>query len=219
MSQPSGTQAPVVLSYLDLRKAVGIIGVALPFVLAIGKVISQGPGFQDSISSYYYTDMRNIFVGSLCAIGLFLMSCRGYDWRDRLAGTLACIFAVGVAFFPTTPSPDAPARQKCIGMAHLTFAALLFLTLAFFCIKLFTETDQETPTRQKLQRNIVYRICGYAILGCILFIAIFKLFLLNLLPQTLLVPPVFLFESLAILAFGVAWLIKGETLLKDQQQT
>ncbi len=79
MNQQSGPQDSLVLSYLTLRKAVGIIGCALPFVLVIGTAVLQGSGIQASISGYYYTDMRNVFVGSLCAIGIFLMSCRGYS--------------------------------------------------------------------------------------------------------------------------------------------
>ena len=81
MNQQSGSQDLLVLSYLELRKAVGIIGFALPFVLAFGKDLLQGPGIEGSISGYYYTDMRNVLVGSLCAIGVFLLSCRGYDLR------------------------------------------------------------------------------------------------------------------------------------------
>jgi hypothetical protein len=77
MNPQFGPQEPLVLSYLGLRKAVGIIGLALPFVLAFGKILLQSPGIQDSISAYYYTDMGNVFVGSLCAIGVFLMSTRG----------------------------------------------------------------------------------------------------------------------------------------------
>src|SRR6266852_8308761 len=91
MNPQPNPQDSLVLSYLGLRKAVGIIGFALPFVLAIA-----GPGIQGSISCYYYTDMRNVLVGSLCAIGVFLMSTRGYDLRDEIAGRLACVFAIGV---------------------------------------------------------------------------------------------------------------------------
>src|SRR5258708_1137366 len=98
----------LVMSYLGLRKAIGIIGLMLPFLLAIGNFFAQPllrdakplRGLQDSISHYYYTDMGNVFVGSLCAIGIFLLSYRGYEKHDRVAGTLACIFAVGVALFP-----------------------------------------------------------------------------------------------------------------------
>ena len=115
MSHDSGPQGFLVLSYLDLRKAVGIIGFALPFVLAFGKILLQGSGIQSSISGYYYTDMRNVFVGSLCAIGVFLMSTRGYDRKDEIAGILACVFAVGVALFPTTPDIGATSRDKLIG--------------------------------------------------------------------------------------------------------
>ena len=215
MNQPSSPQQTLVRSYLTLRKAVGIIGCALPFVLAFGKIISQGCGIQDSISCYYYTDMRNVFVGSLCAIGVFLMSCRGYDRRDEIAGIFACVFAIGVAFFPTTPCMDATSGHKLIGRLHLSFAALLFLTLAYFSLCLFTKTAPDgTPTPRKLQRNIVYCVCGWTILGCIFLMVVVAIPAVKTLVEPL--TPVFWLESLAIVAFGVAWLTKGETILKDQ---
>jgi hypothetical protein len=215
MNQQPGPQEPLVLSYLGLRKAVGMIGVALPFALAFGKLLLQGPGIQDSISGYYYTVMRNVFVGSLCAIGVFLMSCRGYDWKDEFAANLACVFAIGVALFPTTPYVGATSREEFIGKLHLSFAALLFLTFAYFSLALFTKTaPDKTPTRQKLQRNIVYRVCGYTVLACILLIAVVALTPVRYLVGRL--TPVFWLESAAIVAFGVSWLPKGETILKDQ---
>ena len=216
MNQQTDPQESLVLSYLSLRKAVGIIGVALPFVLVFGNMILKGPGIERSISSYYYTDLGNVFVGSLCAIGVFLLSTRGYDRRDRIAGYLACIFAVGVALFPTTPQRDATSPDKFIGILHYTFAALLFLTFAFFCLKLFTETDKKkSPTRRKLQRNNVYRVSGFVILACILLIVVVKLPAVKPLVERL--KPVFWLESLAVVTFGVAWLTKGEMILKDEE--
>jgi hypothetical protein len=214
MNQRSGPQDSLVLSYLGLRKAVGIIGFALPFVLAFGKILLQGPGIQSSVSGYYYTDMRNLFVGSLCAIGVFLMSTRGYEQKDEIAGRLACVFAIGVALFPTTPYMGATPRDNLIGTLHWSFAALLFLTLAYFSLALFTKTaPDKNPTRRKLQRNTVYRICGYSILGSIFFIVLVELPPVETLVERF--TPVFWLESLAVVAFGVSWLTKGETILKD----
>ena len=115
------TQAPdpLVISYLGLRKVVGIIGLALPFALAFGRIFLQGHGIEGSISCYYYTVMRNVLVGSLCAIGVFLMSCQGYDRKDEIAGYLASVFAIGVALFPTTPYMDATSQDKLVGTLHL----------------------------------------------------------------------------------------------------
>ena len=217
MNQQSRLQESLVLSYLSLRKAVGIIGVTLPFVLAFGNMILNGPGIEHSISYYYYTNMGNVFVGSLCAIGVFLLSTRGYDRRDRIAGYLGCIFAAGVAIFPTTPMGDATANQKIIGALHGTSAALLFLTLAFFCFVLFTQTDKTIPTRRKVQRNRVYRICGSIILACILLIVVVKLPAVKTAVEWL--KPVFWLESLAVITFGVAWLTKGEMILKDEESS
>jgi len=212
----STPQDPLVLSYLALRKAVGTIGFALPFVLAFGNMILlKRLVIESSISSYYYTGMGNVFVGSLCAIGVFLMSTRGYDRKDEIAGRLACAFAIGVALFPTTPYSDPTSKEKLIGSLHWSFAALLFLTLAYFCLALFTKTAPDRiPTRRKLQRNAVYRICGRTILASILLIGVLALPPVELLVQRF--TPNFWLESIAVVAFGVAWLTKGETILKDQ---
>src|SRR5262249_6593402 len=152
--QQSGPVSPLVLSYLALRTSVGIIGIALPFALAIGKIIFESAGLQSSISAYYYTDLRNVLVGSLCEIDVFLFSARGYDFNDQIAVRVAAIFAVGVAFIPTTPSSYPTHDDKISGGLHLGFAAALFLTLAYFSVFLFTKTDKPNPTKQKLQRNI-----------------------------------------------------------------
>jgi hypothetical protein len=214
MNEQSGPQDPLVLSYLGLRKAVGIIGFALPFVLVLGKFILQGWGIESSMSSYYYTDVGNVFVGSLCAIGVFLLSTRGYDRQDEIAGILACAFAVGVALFPTTPDSNASPAQSRIGAVHLTFAALLFLTLSYFSLVLFTKTAPGgAPTPKKLQRNIVYKVCGYTMLVCILLMAMVAIPALHAVVGRL--SPRFWLESVAVVAFGTAWLVKGETILKD----
>ena len=78
---------PVVLSYYTMRRMVGFIALALPFALAAGSILAAllgsghlpHPLLQRSISDYYYTPMRDIYVGSLCAIAAFLACSRGYD--------------------------------------------------------------------------------------------------------------------------------------------
>jgi hypothetical protein len=203
----------LVLSYLRLRKAIGIIGISLPFVLAIGKLIFSDPGIENSISAYYYTVMRDVFVGSLCAIAVFLISYRGYERIDEIAGKIAASFALGTALLPTAPA-NASELQVVIGGLHFAFALGFFLTLSFFAIVLFRKTNpNKPPTINKLKRNIVYTVCGYGILACIILIL-----LISFLPSNssiLRLSPVFWLEALAIVLFGISWFVKGEAILKD----
>ncbi len=206
----------LVIGYMTLRKAIGLLGTSLPFVLSLGAFILFHTGIQASMSSYYHTGMRDVFVGALCAIGVFMVSYRGYERQDDAAGDLACVFAVGVALFPTTLRGELTALD-IVGTLHLMFAALFFLTLAYFSLFLFTKTDPtKTPTRRKLQRNQVYRACGYTLLASIALI-----FLLSFLPlestQALSTyHPVYWLESLGVVAFGISWLTKGEAMLGDK---
>jgi uncharacterized membrane protein len=217
MDKTSGSQRPFVLSYVSLRRSVGIIGMALPLVLIFGRIILESPGILDSISAYYYSVMRDVFVGSLCAIAVFLFSYR-YEIQDDIAGNLAGVFAIGVALFPVVPQVNNPTpQQMMIGWLHLLFAACFFSTLAYFAIVLFRKTDQnEKPTRQKQrsrkqQRDIIYLCCGIAIIVCLVLIIV-----VQFLPGNLWLHPVFWLETLAIMAFGVSWFVKGETILRDK---
>lgn len=213
MARARTRKDPVVLSYLALRKAVGAIALALPFALAVPWWILRKHAIETSISGYYHTGMRNLFVGSLCAIAMFMLSCRGYDLGDEVAGIFSAFCAIGVAFFPTTPDVGATAHQKQIGTVHWVFAALLFLTLAYFCLVLFKKSaGSQTP--QKIQRNRVYTICGYAILASIALVALVAPRHKYLFGGAL--GTEFCFETTALLAFGTAWLTKGETFLKDE---
>ena len=207
-------QDPRVFTYLTLRKSVGIIAFALPFAVAIPLFLVRHE-LESSISGYYYTGARNLFVGSLCAVAMFMFSCRGFDMRDEVAGIFSAICAVGVAFFPTAPECCSSPLQRHVGAVHYTFAALLFLTLAYFCLVLFRlTTEGKQPTRRKLQRNQVYKTSGVVIILSLLAIAVTKIF--DLKYSVLGLGPVFFFETTSLLAFGTAWLTKGEMILKDE---
>jgi len=206
---------PSVFSYRALRKSVGIVAISLPFAVSIPVWLLKNHSLEPSISCYYYTGSRNLFVGSLCAVGMFMLCCRGYDWYDEVAGIFSAICAIGVAFCPTDPVRCNAQSNVHVGTIHWIFAALLFLTLAVFCLFLFTmSAEGRTITRQKLQRNIVYRVCGAVILLSMTAIAI------------LTYHPVdrvfgqfgfeFVFESTSLVAFGLAWLTKSEVLFKDK---
>lgn len=211
----------LVFSYLTLRKAIGLLGVALPFTVALGALIFFQTGLKGSVSSYYYTGMRDVFVGILWAMGFFLLSYRGYERVDNIASNAASVCAVGIALFPTGPDVESSAAPSCVtlpdwtGLLHVAFAAGFFLILTYFSLFLFTKTHADRkPTPEKLQRNRVYRVCGSVMAACILLAAIYVI-----------VPdksaferyhPVFWLEAIVTIAFGVSWLTKGEAILKDR---
>ena len=202
-----------VISYFTLRKSVGILGLLLPVILAVGYIILDGEiKILNSISTYYHTHIGNALVGILCAFALFLFSYRGHDDRDDIAGHLGCIFALGIAFFPNSPNDPG----TLINRLHLASATLFFLVLIYFSIVLFTQSDKPKPyPKPKKNRNKVYYICGFTMLGCILTIAVYMLWIKNNFPRIDNLEPVFWLESLALFAFGISWLTKGQAIFKD----
>jgi len=216
MPQVPNAKDPAVSSYLELRRAVGWVALGLPFALIIPWWFLGSHVLPSSISGYYYTGMRNLFEGSLCAIAMFNFCCRGYDWKDEAAGIFSAACALGVAFCPTTPDTVVLSPyQQHVGTAHLIFASLLFITLAYFCLVLFKTTAADRKvTRRKLQRNMVYTVCGWVILASIAMIILFKFLGRPYLFGEL--GAMFSFETTALIAFGIAWLVKGETILRDE---
>ena len=61
-------------AYTHLQQIVGVIAVLLPFALLIGNKALSGDELESSISAYYHTPMGDVFVGALCALGVFFLS-------------------------------------------------------------------------------------------------------------------------------------------------
>lgn len=211
------TEAP---TYRRIRKAIGYIGVGLPLVLLLLTAIPFfKTKFQESISHYFYTNLRELFTGSLCAVGLFMIRYRGLGnktWykNDNLLTNVAGYMAFGVAMIPTNPSVGTSRRWTLIPYSwdfltyvHYGFAAVLFLCFSILAIAVFTLGQQEDPSLKKhlLNENNIYRFCGYSILIFIVMVPISAQ--LNLFESS-----TFVFEALSLFAFGIAWLIKGRAL-------
>jgi hypothetical protein len=226
MSNHGAPRNPAVLSYHAMRRMVGIIALLLPFVLAGGTILISllGPGhalpdplLQRSISDYRYTAMGGCSIGSLCAIAAFLMCARGYDLTDEITGYLAGFLTLGVALCPSV-NPRDPVHtplQLELNLVHTVLAALMFLVLAYFCLFLFRKTSPDRRrTRRKRHRDIVYAICGTVILVCdAMMLSLYQGSVARFLSP---IHPLLTGESLALIAFGVAWLTKGNGILRDR---
>jgi len=217
---------PVILTYYTMRRMVGLIALTLPFALAAGSILASlfGPAhhlphplLQRTISDYYYTPMRDYYVGALCAIAGFLACSRGYELHDEIAGYLAGFFVLGVAFCPSfNPRGDHYTDLDIeFGFVHTAFAALMFLTLAYVCIFLFRKTSHEKPfTHRKRHRNRIYAVSGLVMVACMMVMV--GLTIRSVVERRHPSHWLFWCESLALCAFGVAWLTKGEGFMRDR---
>lgn len=216
-----------VIDEFALRRLLGFLAFLLPVVVAIGVPVLGGEtGLKNSISSYYYTIMRSYFVGTLCAVGVVLFCYKGPERQDDLAGDIAALLALMVAFFPTTPTDltgcaDKLCKEEFIGIIHLTSAALLFIVLSYFSLKLFTKSDktkkelQKPENKAKRTRNLIYKVCGWVMIGCLLvLIPLFAIEGLEEFREDFKV--VFILEFVMLWAFGISWLTKGEIIFSDK---
>jgi len=210
------TEDEMAISYLTVRKAIGVLGMVLPIVLGIGGFLLFGRGIQSSISYYARTEMEPVLVGTLFAAGFFLLGYRGYERADDRAGRLAWLFCLGVALFPCAPDTNATRRDILVGNVHFIASVLLFGTLVYFSIFLFPKTRPDRdPTPEKLKRNRVYYICGGVMIAYLGSILVYTVLPADLKAMVTPLHPVYWLEAAALEAFGISWFVKGEGILKD----
>jgi len=206
-------ETPDVLSLQTHRRIVGTLGLLLPAVIYLLAGTRPTPGLARwhvlwSVSAYYYSGAIGVFVGILFALSLFLFSYRGYKGviADRIVGAVGGLAAVVVALFPTAPPEGlaAPAWWRdATATIHYVAAVVLFVSFILFAIWLFRKS--ETPKRRdrsraKRRRDDVCLACGLVMIVCVVWAAIAKVS----------IKPIFWPESIAIFAFSVSWLVKGE---------
>lgn len=208
----------LVMSYVGIRRAVGICGLLLPVMLALGGWLIFDVEIQDSMSAYYHTPMRDVFVGTLCAMGIFLYCYRGYDTVENWTANIACVSALGLALFPLDFNSDPLLQRSLTGYVHSVSGAVFFLTFACYSLFHFPtsgQTSEETPPHER-ERNFVYRTSGIVILLTMAAMGTYLLLLPTEVRQSL-NRFNFLFwgEWLAVWAFSAAWLTKGRIIVSE----
>jgi hypothetical protein len=200
-----------VRSYLIMRVAVGALGIALPILLLLGVWIlfDDRPFARGSLSSYYYSGMRELFVGALCAIGVFLVT---YKVAERSRENRLSIYAgaavIIVALFPTgrprrvaeTPLQDLIGGTT-VEWIHYGAAAAFIGSLAvisYYFAKPAPKTGNLPPSFWRRY----HLLCAGLIVAALALAAVQGL--TGWPDKGLLIA-----EVVAVWAFGASWLMKG----------
>jgi hypothetical protein len=200
-----------------MRTVVGAIGIALPVLLVgLDRVLFDAEPFpRTSLSSYWYSGVREIFVGGLCAIGVFLVTYKVAERsRENRLSTYSGLGAILVAFFPTsrTSDDDVPLSplQDLLGEGTVEWihfgAATVFLGSLAVISFYFGRNEGNRPPREGKRPPAFWRAFHFA---CAALIALALAFaaldgVVGIWEYALL-----LAEVVAVWAFGVSWLLKG----------
>ncbi|MCI2393305.1 hypothetical protein [Aliiroseovarius sediminis] len=216
---------------LRLRRAIGAIGLTLPFVLVANVFLFDVP-MQESISDFFFTELREVFVSAAAGVGLFLVAYEGYARRpaeiltDRLVSTVAGVSIFATAFVPTLCNREAcyaplalfdrlipPAMDQLQQTIHFSAAGLFLIFMGITSLRLFTRCTSAMPDTHKQRRNLCYRFFGWTILAMVALIGFVKLALPDL-GAVWDAEWSFTFwaESVALWALGLSWLLKGGTM-------
>jgi hypothetical protein len=202
-------------AWLLIRLVVGILGILMPFLLIVGDrlLFPGGPFPRGSLSAYYHSGVHDIFVATLCIIGVFLVTYMALHWNWDNAITIgAGVAAICVALFPTSITVGGsltPLQQKFgqNAVAHLHFTA----AMAF--IGLLAVMSYRFGLREGNRGNAHHRLWHFGCAG-VMAAAVACLVVAELLGVHTLagLSILLLVEVVCTLAFGASWLIKGAEL-------
>jgi hypothetical protein len=212
-----------VRSYLIMRVAVGVLGIAVPLLLVLGvwALFDDRPFARGSLSSYYYSGMREVFVGALCAIGVFLLT---YKVAERSRENRLSIYAgaavIIVALFPTgrprgvgeTPLQDLVGATT-VEWIHYGSAAIFIASLAVISYY-FSKPPPKTGNLPPSFWRRYHLICAGLIAAALGLAALEGI--AGWPDKGLLIA-----EAVAVWAFGASWLAKGlelDVLLRRREE-
>ncbi len=151
---------PLVRSYVGLRLLIGTLGLLLPLTLVLTDwlLLDDQRTIRGSMSAYYHSGARDLFVGGLTTAGIILVGYQFWSWWtwDFLLSFVAGVATIVVAFVPTgrpnatgdafscdrVVAPGVPpcaALQAELGEAtartiHLIAAAVLVAAFCALCV-------------------------------------------------------------------------------------
>jgi len=200
-------------NFISIRRYIGYLAISFPVLLIMSAFLGgNDSAFQNSISSYYNTKARDVYVSFFVAYACLIFFYRGYDRKDNIIGNIGGFIALGIALVHYVPLMIKLEIMKTI---ETLFYSFFFLIQASFPLLLFRKVDvTQSISKAKFRRNRIYLACGVIVLSSITLIPIVIIFETPNLDNY---NPIFTIETIAFIAFGVSWLIKGQVLLSDNK--
>ena len=195
-------------TYKRLRWGMMTIAILLPIVLWVSGNYF-GIGMQASMSAFYHTAMRDVFVGVVFALGVCLYVYEGYNDLENTCLTLAGLCLFGVAWAPTT-APEGSGAWTAPEL-HYACAIAFFSLIAIVCIFAREHGLKETNGSQyDLDYRTTYNITA-CLMVLVLAVAV-VLFLLNQFAGITFPTSTFWVEAAAIWVFAWYWGVKSREL-------
>jgi hypothetical protein len=185
--------------YKTLRFLLGLIALSLPFTVSLASSSRL-----NSISGAYNSDAKYILIGTLILVGVLLFVYSGHSVAESGVSKIASVAAIVTVIFP--PACDG-CSENIVSRIHFLSSGLLFLILAYFCLVPFQKGTRGAPGK-RARRSLIYRICGWTMLVCIVGLLFANIFLtvatINEFRLT------YYGEATSLIAFGIAWMVSGK---------
>lgn len=204
---------PEELSQQAHRRLIGVLGLLLPALVYLVAGTRPTDGLQSwrllsAVSDYYYTGAVVVLVGVLVSLSLFLVTYPGYEGvkADRIVSVTGGVATFAVAFFPTNAPHGVVALswwRPWMGVVHIIAAIAMFVAFILFSVWLFRRSnipkrrDRPAPKRR---RDDICLACGLVMIACVAWS----------IAAGLMGASIFAPEAIAIEAFAISWLVKGE---------
>lgn len=200
--------AYIVETYFVLRMVIAAGALILPAALLLWVALDPGVTMMGSLSAFYYSPARSLFVGILVAIGVALVAYRGYTGGENALLNGAGILTIVVAWVPTGDS-SLPGLTVA-GVVHAA-AAVGFFVLAALSIFFYGQETLGSLPDPNLRRRyrVAYRVLAVLVVA---FPAAAVLVAWALGPSVAL----FAGEAAALYAFAAFWLVKTYELARSQ---
>jgi hypothetical protein len=207
-----------VRSFLIMRVLVGALGIALPFALVlIDGLWFDGDRFpRTSLSAYYYSGVRDLFVGAMCATGVFLLAYKVAEVNlDNTLSGVAGLASLLVGLFATgRPSATVALTPLQHRLGESQVSTVHYLAAATFIVALgvmsyfFGKREGARPARPNTRRSPrfwrnFHWACAGVIAAALAWIGVTEIFHVG--PARSLLYG----EAVSIWAFGTSWLWKG----------
>lgn len=218
-------------SYFFIRLALGVIGFAIPLMLwGLDSIVFKGgQSLKGSLSAYYHTGARDLFVAALSVTGFLLITYMVGD-SEKLGyklSTVAGVAALGIAFLPTKrigltegatlcgpgpsslPRPDgcAPLQQafgeSIVAGIHFFFTGLFIVMIAAICWFVFAKNERHAG---------LYKLCA-GVIALAMLITLVGTGIGRSFDIQFWIQPLYIGEVMSVYAFALAWLTASLDLL------